>query len=1194
LLKRLRVGLPALVVLAAIPIFGQIDTGVISGKVADPTGAVIPNAQITVVQIETNFESTSQTDTDGLYRVPSLRPGPYKVTVTAGGFKKTIREGITLRIGENLGLDLRLELGTVNETIDVRGGLTLLETQSSSTGQVMEGTYLYNLPNYQHWEKGVLYYTPQVQSSNAPWPGQLSNWSINGGNSYQIGYFEDGQLATSMNGGNTLNSVSVGIEEVKVLTSALPAEYGHATTGLISVVKTGGTNTLHGTGGELFKSSPMVHRPFFQLLTLPQQGVTQLFQQPDFMLAGPVLFPKIYNGKNKTFFEVAGSYHIDQNTNQAAYTVPTPAELAGDFNFPGATPNIIYDPASTNGSFTAGNLSRNPFPNNQIPTSRFSPMWNTITGNKPFAAPQTGSGISTPTGPSNNINGSGVGHYYNLTTQARLDHSFTDKIKVFGSYSTGSQHQPGINNVITYAPYDANQLVTYTVQNAATVGLTYTISPTFISETRVGEYRQTNNPKTAVPGDQFALAKTVPNLPAGVYLNPIGIGLPTEGKYGNGSLGQGTLSVSVNNNHQFREDLTKIWGTHSFKFGYEWLWQNFVGHNIGNPRLTLNFGGTNGIGPTGTSIPNTGGIGLADVMLGYVTSYSYAQQGASTLPEDSIHSFYFQDDWRLLPNLTLNLGMRYSNESPAHSKFPGQLANGSLSVPDDVYPQSVPGVITCPPGGCMGGWIHPKGNIYNRDNNNFQPRVGLAYTVEHNTVIRAGFALMTLDQNIGYTTQNEIGGGSFLQQNVSQQPNVYTPLFNISQGVPAFVPPTPLADGSIPTTASSPSGRGTLTIFPSNYHNPYTLNWNLSIQHAFKKDYMVELDYVGTHNVGFGGTVNLDSRPYGTGIDPNGNVIDLTNQSNWAYRNTWTSNSSAVNGTQAYKPYPSWNQVNMECNCVSMVYHSGTIKVEKRSSYGLSFLTFATWQKGLTTNWNSQNLYQPISLGRSVTGITQKYRFTSSMTYDLPFGKGKHFMNQSRLANWIFGGYSLSWNFSVWAPSALSTGYSGASYVNPVTGALGGRQDYPGYESLPGGGLFLIQDPQLRSNWQDLGGNRYQQSAQNSLVTNCGTAIPNWGNNCVVVAPSFTNGNLPVNMWRPQRIIGANASMYKDFPIKERLKAQLRLDFFNPFKWFNWNTPVTTMSQTQPSLFGTIPLGDFGDSTEGGPPEMQISFRIKF
>jgi hypothetical protein len=269
--NRLGVGPLALVFLLAVPAFAQIDTGVISGRVTDSSGAVVPAAQVTIIQTETNTESKSETNGDGLYRVPSLRPGPYKVSVTASGFKVSGRDGLTLRIGENLGVDIKLEVGAVTEAINVTTALPLLETQTSSTGQVMEGSYLYALPNYQHWEKGVLYYTPQVQSSNAPWPGQLSNWSINGGNNYQIGYFEDGQLATTMNGGNTLNSVSVGVEEVKVLTSALPAEYGHATTGLISVVKTGGTNVLHGTGGELFKSTPMVHRPFFQLTTLPQQ-----------------------------------------------------------------------------------------------------------------------------------------------------------------------------------------------------------------------------------------------------------------------------------------------------------------------------------------------------------------------------------------------------------------------------------------------------------------------------------------------------------------------------------------------------------------------------------------------------------------------------------------------------------------------------------------------------------------------------------------------------------------------------------------------------------------------------------------------------------------------------------------------------------------------------------------------------------
>jgi hypothetical protein len=284
-----------------------------------------------------------------------------------------------------------------------------------------------------------------------------------------------------------------------------------------------------------------------------------------------------------------------------------------------------------------------------------------------------------------------------------------------------------------------------------------------------------------------------------------------------------------------------------------------------------------------------------------------------------------------------------------------------------------------------------------------------------------------------------------------------------------------------------------------------------------------------------------------------------------------------------------------------MIYHSGTIKAEKRASHGLTFLAFFTYQKGLTTNWNSQNLYLPISVGRSVTTTTQKFRFVSSMLYELPFGKGRPFLNSSpRLVNWLAGGWSFSWNFSVWTPTPLGIGYSGGAYVNPVTGALGGRQDYPSYEPEPGGGIYLLKDPQLRSDWQDIGTNRFVQTAQNPIVTNCGTTPiiqPNgatFGNLCEEVAPSFTNGNLPGNEWTSERIIGANASMYKDFKIKERFTAQVRLDYFNPFKWFNWASFTTTMSQSTPATFMTPGLNDFGDSTEGGPSEMQLSFRVRW
>jgi hypothetical protein len=378
------------------------------------------------------------------------------------------------------------------------------------------------------------------------------------------------------------------------------------------------------------------------------------------------------------------------------------------------------------------------------------------------------------------------------------------------------------------------------------------------------------------------------------------------------------------------------------------------------------------------------------------------------------------------------------------------------------------------------------------------------------------------------------------------------------------------------------------------------LNWNVSVQHAIKKNYVVELSYVGLHNVGFGGSYNWDSRPYGTGIDANGNVIDLTQQANWAYRNSWVGNSSGVNGTQAYKPYPSLGGVNYECNCVRMIYHSGTIKMEKRYSYGLTFLAFFTYQKGIQNA--PGNLYLNQQENRAVTGTTQKYRFVSSMLYELPFGKGKHWLNHGRLMNWVFGGYSFSWNYSIWAPTPTNLNYSNGTYLNPATLQLGSRQDYPSYEPLVNNNnnLYLLQDPKLRSDWQDIGTARFAQATQNPLVTNCGvTPIlyangATQGNLCTTVAPSFAIGNQPVNMWYGQRIIGANASAYKNFPIKERFQAQLRFDYFNPFKWFNWNQPNNNMSQTSPATFMTPGLGDNGDSTEGGPSEMQLSFRIRF
>ena len=421
----------------------------------------------------------------------------------------------------------------------------------------------------------------------------------------------------------------------------------------------------------------------------------------------------------------------------------------------------------------------------------------------------------------------------------------------------------------------------------------------------------------------------------------------------------------MNNTHQFNQDFTKVWGSHAF-FPHEWLWRTTF-NTISNPRLS-SVSAAPACKATGR-VPNTGGIARGH-QLGYAISHSYAQQGQSNLPVDSNHSFYFQDDWRIRPNLTLNLGVRYSNETPAHSKFPGLLSVGSLDVKDNYYTGgSVPGVLTCPQGGCVGGWIQPKGFLWNRDNNNFRPRIGLAWSINRDTVVRAGFAMMTLDWNLGWTNQSEIGGGSFYNQSVSQPANVYTPLFNINQGVPAFTSRTaPILGTTIPTSVSSPSARPTITVVPLTTTSPTALNLWMS---AFSAPSMITWWSCRTWAciTSASAAITTGTRGLGAGIDPNGassicpcRRIGLPQHLN--NRRASTAQASVV-------PTPRRQLSQLR----RMWHHSGTIKLEKR--YRMAELTFRPGRRVSRTP-RGQSIPGSAIGARSPARL--KYRYVSSMT----------------------------------------------------------------------------------------------------------------------------------------------------------------------------------------------------------------------
>ena len=370
----------------------QIGTATITGRVTDPTGAVIPNVAITVVKTDTNFQFAATSNDDGLFRVQSLQPGTYKVTFEANGFKRLIRDSIDLRLGDVLPVDTIMQVGNVSESVEVTAAPPLLETETSATGALVEGEVLHKLPLYQRYINSTLNLVPGLSMGGYGYGGSLGAYHLAGQRSGAIGIFEDGVNGNEQTQGQTtIKPVQNSVEEVKVLTTTLPAEYGHSAGGVISVVKKSGTNELHGLAADYGRTRRMQHRLFFDNLKTSDprpgfpNGIPTWFMEPEANVSGPISIPKIYDGRNKTFFFFGYQKLIEKKAAQVIVNTPTDAMKGGDFNF-GGKGYQLYDPAST-AQLADGTWTRSPLPGNIVPASRFDPVARKILGYNPWVSP---------------------------------------------------------------------------------------------------------------------------------------------------------------------------------------------------------------------------------------------------------------------------------------------------------------------------------------------------------------------------------------------------------------------------------------------------------------------------------------------------------------------------------------------------------------------------------------------------------------------------------------------------------------------------------------------------------------------------------------------------------------------------------------------------------------------------------------
>ncbi|MGA3098154.1 MAG: TonB-dependent receptor [Bryobacteraceae bacterium] len=1158
----------ALLLVFAVSAWAQLDTGTIAGRVSDATGAVVANAQISIVQTDTNFETLSQTNEEGLYRAQSLRPGPYRVTVTAPGFKRFVREGMNLRVGDVMELNLALEVGAVTESVDVADTLPLLDTEISATGALVQGAYLYELPNYKREVYKSLFYEPGVTYTGGPSSdGGYGGMHVAGNPFGVTGTYEDGQLNSIGASGNVMN----GVEEVKLLTSTIPAEYGHSAGGAVTVVKKTGTNDLHGIASMYGRTRRMQHRKFFDEYrtsqVVPGYGAAEglLFFQPDANISGPVYIPKVYDGRNKTFFMFGWQWQIEKQPKQQVSTVPSVAELGGDFSF-GGIGQPVYDPHSfaqlANGTWTS-----TPFPNNVIPPSEWSRVAQNILALKPYVLPNA-PGSLTSTGPQNNEYSNPWKLYREDNWTLRIDQEFTPNLKAYGSWTRQTdwiRQKPW--TIAADSIFDSSQNLGYPVNQIASTGLVWVISPSFITDIRGGIYRAYSHTIDIAQNQNFASIYGIPGLSPAYAPQGVGPSGFTE------NINIGGPSTSVSENLTFRDDTTKIYGQHAFKWGYELLRNRQDNNSPGNPDGSFNYTGTSGLQSNGTAIPNTGNS-FANFLIGGVNSDSFNYNLMASLPRNWEHSFYAQDDWKIDPKLTLNIGVRYELETPPVQKL------GRFSVFNPYAPDTST-YTSCPAGGCgsfLGAWEHPtSGYPYNMQHNRFDPRIGLAWHPAPKWVVRSGFSVTHLDLGLGYLYTNEL-----ITQATSQSQAVGNPmpLFYIYQGPPAIVYPALRADNSVPFVGSP--GSNSANIIEQNLHAPYTIGWNANVQYQVRKDYMVEVRYVGQKEVAGTGSYDTDQLPFGMIPNPNGSGwLNLNDPANAAFRNSWLSTA------QYSRFYPGYGSVPMNGNDGRMTHHEGTVKLEKRYSKGLNFLTFYTYQRTLTDNALSSP-YLNWDLNKGRPGYDQQMNFTGSMTYELPVGKGRKFLNRGGVLNTLLGGYNLVWTYTITSGNPTGIGISGSSSIQ-----------YPGYMSTYGN-VMLLQNPMLRNNWQDLGTNRFNQNSQNSMI-NCGfdgSFQVGWGNSCFAAMPSFTNGTNGVNVFTAQRAIAASVSASKEVQIWERLRLQIRWDFQNPFKWYNLANPNTTLainSVSNSKSFGTTSVGGEATSTQyGGLPCMNLTIAFKW
>ncbi len=1110
--------------------FAQRDLATVSGAVTDPQGGAISNAKVTITEDATALTYEVTTSDAGEFVRPALKPGIYTITVEAPGFKKASQRGVELTAGGRLAVPISLTVGDVTQSIEITAAAPLLQTESTILGENLTSQQASQLPL-----GGTRVFSFLARLSPGVVPGEAGARDEAGGSFSANGVRSNGQNNFLLNGvDNNVNVIDflnqaayvVGpsveaIGEMAILTNGYNAEYGRGAGGVVNVSLKSGTNELHGTLFEFLQNEKLNANTWENNRNGAARGA---YKQNQFgaAIGGPIMKNRLFLFGDFQGTRIASNSQALNLGIGGTMTLPTPAMIGGDFSQLLTTTQLgtdakgnaiyqgqIYDPAST--ATVGGQLVRTPFQNNQIPVSRLDLAALKIAQ----LYPHPNTNYTTAGGPPLNdyFIVTPVGQQINQG-DGRADFRATEKDSIFGSLSWSNKNQT--NGQPLPGALDATYFASQTEEDLgrnAMLSWTRVWSPRIISETRAAYTRLVTSRVQASPNtDQFT-AFGIGGYNPTTTLNG---GLPSTNfnKYYSGFGASDWLpSKEYSNVWDFIENVSINLGSHSTKFGAEFRPIKFPFFQVPSPHGNWSFDNHSTSAPVAGNISNNTGDPFASFLLGQVYSGQVSTNNFIS-SEKWAWAFFGQDDWKVTSKLTVNLGLRYEVFSPIGEKF-GRQSNFTLDGLTLDIPTGKDQNAPLPPSFNAGGalsFIHvTRGQVSKylipTDKLDFSPRIGLAYQLRPKTVLRAGY---------GVFYGGEENQGGYPNRGEAVPFNETVQLNRAGLGVfdsNAYFNPVNGVSGGFRSDVFSldvpPAFRG----ITKNFRNPIVHKWNIAAQQDLGHNMAVELSYVGNHQAH---SVRI--------WDPN----DCANSPNPNYNCDSNRPVQALGGLSFVDSFDFGN------------YHGMTGKLEKRYSNGLNFLTTYTWGHALanggttltgSSNQNSKDR-RNLALGYSSAAWDIRHSSVTSFLYDLPFGKGKKYMTDAGPMTYVLGNWQFNsiLTFRTGPPFTLGTSQCVGTFGTCQPDVISGKDP----KSAPSGGRNPGQ----------------------------------WFDTSAVVAPApGTPGNLGIQSQNRPGQRQVDVSLFKDIPLRERLKVQFRAEAFNVANTPQWGQPGTTQGNSD---FGTI------------------------